>query len=495
MFYDENTPAVIVIIGIRSIFSLLSLTGIVACIWYMERHWDDDGSKLYETTKRNGQTRDDHYHNAEAGNNNKTANVEEGDNFEYQPAPNDNMNNKITVANYNNKPSDDDVVVTIPADQLEAVYPQATYLFGAFGLLTLTFCFHPRGGLYFSLWNIGCAVLVLAGGYLISLPLRTATIYQDLKLKRKIVSGLILCGILLTVASILDEASDTPWTYCTFGMILILLSNGIMWRNRKMGITWDLEGKPNTQIAVQNLGPLIFLFGIFLFWVGTNGVADADLLSKHVPIYITPRAWMAFISGCMIIVPSSLALEFAFDEGSESLGYRLDGMTFKGFDESLPLIVLGPFARAIESPLFYMIGWLLFGLSSFLPFGYSGFSFQKLFSMLICVAIGVVDSALLQPAFWSADDAEYEKYSYVYYCLFAWLATCIGIQGGAPLALSVFGAMCIAGGQKLMLNSRKRGDGWLHNRSLNPTPSVYGLGHPIFVVGWILLCLAMSIPM
>ena len=506
VFYQNDVPAIIVTFGLRSVFSMVALTIIVVCLWINERRLDDEGSKLYEVAKGNKTHGDYQSNDAESGTANandstkKTAATPDDDKeFGYRPAPDQDKGNggdgAITMDDYraNKLPES---TVQIPPEQLEGVYPPPTYMLGAFGLLTLSFFFHPNGGFYVSFWNVSSAILGMTGGYLVTMPLHDSTIQRDLELKQKAVSGLVVCGVFIAIFCILDVTTGAPWTYCTFGMIFIMTSNGIMWRSRKMGITWDLEGKPNSNITVQNLGPLMLLFGLFLFWVGMNGVDNGDMGSKHLPIYITPRAVMVFVSGCVLIVPSTLALELAFDQGSQTLGYRLDGETFNGlFGDSMPLLATGPFAKAVESPVFYLIGWFLFGLSSFLPFGGTGFTWQKLFSMLICWAIGGVDSALLQPSFWNADAVEHEKYTYLYYCLFAWLAVAIGIQGGAALALCIIGVMFIFAGSKLGMNSRKRGEAWLESRSMNPNPSVYGAGHPIYVMGWILLCISMSIPM
>jgi hypothetical protein len=55
------------------------------------------------------------------------------------------------------------------------------------------------------------------------------------------------------------------------------------------------------------------------------------------------------------------------------------------------------------------------------------------------------------------------------------------------------------------LYERKRGIPWLSTTNIGDTsntttletvlPQAYGIGQPLGIVGWILLCLAMSIPM
>ena len=53
-----------------------------------------------------------------------------------------------------------------------------------------------------------------------------------------------------------------------------------------------------------------------------------------------------------------------------------------------------------------------------------------------------------------------------------------------------------AGERKDMYDERKHGTLWLTAEpAINPNPQVYGLGQPLYIVGWIMLCTAMSVPM
>ena len=55
--------------------------------------------------------------------------------------------------------------------------------------------------------------------------------------------------------------------------------------------------------------------------------------------------------------------------------------------------------------------------------------------------------------------------------------------------------MFVIAGQKTVFGDRKRGDYWMENQKVNPNPIVYSVGEPLFMFGWILLSLAMSMPM
>jgi hypothetical protein len=261
-----------------------------------------------------------------------------------------------------------------------------------------------------------------------------------------------------------------------------------------MGVTWDGEGKPNPDITIHSLGFLMLLFSIFLLWVGTNAVLMADFNAKYIPIYLNYRAWLVFVAGLVIIVPSLLSLDLAFDEGSEALGYCLDGRTFVLASRQSTLLTLEPFARAVETPFFFLSGWVLLGLCCFMPFG-GGFTFQKLFSCLFAIGIGAVHALLLLPAYWKADVEAFKKWTYAYYGAMGLLATSIGAHGEAPLILGMFGAIFILIGQHFDMFERKRGSWWLDKQSVNPGTTVFVVGQPIYVTGWILLCLAMAVPM
>jgi hypothetical protein len=262
-----------------------------------------------------------------------------------------------------------------------------------------------------------------------------------------------------------------------------------------MGVSWEIEGKPSYDICVQSLGALTLLFGFFLLWVGTNALLMADFVSAYIPIYLNYRAWLVFVAGLIIIVPSLLALDLAFDEGSEPVEYWLNGQVFGEAFKKFTMVTLEPFAKALETPFFFMTGWLLLGLCSFMPFG-GGFSVQKLFACLLPIAIGPVYGLKVVPAYWNADAVEYRKWTYVYYALMVCFFTSIGAHGEAPLIMSMLGAIFIVIGQHVEMIERKRGNWWLQERSVNPDPiSAFGFGHPTYLVGWIMLCLGMSIPM
>jgi hypothetical protein len=127
--------------------------------------------------------------------------------------------------------------------------------------------------------------------------------------------------------------------------------------------------------------------------------------------------------------------------------------------------------------------------------------------MTICLLMAPLYAILVLPAFWKADLASFSKAGFVYYAFMILWAIAIGINGGIALLLSIVGVFLVLIGHRFDLYERKRGIGWLNEGKLKLdlsqfgldvttlTPQVYGIGQPLYAVGWFLLCLAMSIPM
>jgi hypothetical protein len=280
-----------------------------------------------------------------------------------------------------------------------------------------------------------------------------------------------------------------------------------------MGITWDSEGKPqsSSQVYVQNLATPLLVLGVFLFWIGTNVVLMADLNQTYLPIWTTvSRSWCVFLAGMLLIVPAIMALDFAFDQGSQPVAvqetlnlYKLDGSTFTRLLSDVRWVPGAFVATVLESPILLALGWTLMALTCFLPFGLTELTIQQFCAMTICFAMAPVYGIFVLPALWKGDSASFTRWSYGYYGLMVLWATSIGIRGGIALLLSIFGVLLVLVGHRWDLYERKRGIPWLATNigdaSTNTTretlAQAYGIGQPVGFIGWILLCLAMSIPM
>lgn len=279
-----------------------------------------------------------------------------------------------------------------------------------------------------------------------------------------------------------------------------------------MGISWDSEGKPkrSSEVYVQNLATPLLLLGVLLFWIGTNVVLMADLNMTYLPIWTTvSRSWCVFLAGMLLIVPAHMALDFAFDQGSQAVAvnetlhlYKLDGSTFTSLLANVRWVPEAFVATVLESPIWLALGWTLMALTCFLPFGVTELTIQQFCSMAICIAMPPVYGMFVLPALWRGDLAGFTRWSYGYYGLMVLWATSIGISGGIALLLSVIGVLFVLVGHRWDLYERKRGMPWLavsmgdaNELALKIIPQAYGIGQPLNVIGWVLLCLAMSIPM
>jgi hypothetical protein len=279
---------------------------------------------------------------------------------------------------------------------------------------------------------------------------------------------------------------------CVYASVFFFFAGYIiMWQQRTMGASWDFEGKPSRRLVIQNPGGMLLIFGLFLLWVGTSAVEAADYKMVYVPIYISGRSFVAFLAGLFIIVPASMALEYAFDEGSQvGPRYSLDGTTFTNLSRK-ELV-----GTVVESPALYLAGWSLLGLCCFLPLGGGyGFTVQRLLGLLLCVAAAGVYALRVQPAFWNADSFGFKRAFYLYAFILALMPLVVGIHSGTAVVLTFGGVALILAGQKIASYDRKTGDVWLQTEAKNAKPVMLGPGQPMYTIGWILLCLAFSLPM
>ena len=111
----------------------------------------------------------------------------------------------------------------------------------------------------------------------------------------------------------------------------------------------------------------MLIFGLYLLWIGLNAV-ELNGNGFYIPIYTGPKAWFTFIAGLGIIVPSIIALDYAFEGGSEPLDFSLNGNTI--IEATKQVTIFGkeynfaPAARSLETPYVLLFGWLLLGFSA-----------------------------------------------------------------------------------------------------------------------------------
>lgn len=180
------------------------------------------------------------------------------------------------------------------------------------------------------------------------------------------------------------------------------------------------------------------------------------------------------------MVPVVLLVDYAHDEGAEFLGFGTDGRFF---------------GRFWESPIPFVLAWTLFGVSSLLPV--SDFASVTTLQWIIlanCVLQGIDAGILIQTALYKGDMAGKTRWSIPFVLLFLALAVEIGLGAGGFAWFALLGAFLIVLGQKTVFGDRRRGDYWMENGVVNPNPIVYSAGEPIFMLGWIIMWLTISIP-
>mmetsp|Transcript_42649 Transcript_42649/g.102841 ORF Transcript_42649/g.102841 Transcript_42649/m.102841 type:complete len:540 (-) Transcript_42649:1309-2928(-) len=530
-------PSGAVIIGARSLISLVGLSTALCGYWYMEHKFDNEGAAAvgFNAGRGSGGGKSEateSYVEMEGGETpapaaaKTTTTTEEQINFHPNGARElvrvstedskstgggmyKNMVEDPIINPFASCPSDErpnDVPELSPEAQIRLYdsYPFPKVMLVGFGIWCISFLFDPSIGsarFYWNFWNLSSFFLAASIGPIMAYPIRVNTLNRDIDRKKKSITALVVVSILLCFTATADFIVDAPWFFNVFGMLFMLLSYQILRRSRRMGLSWDLQAKPADDVTVQNLGTVFLVFGVFLFWVGTNGVLNADMLQSYLPLFISSRCWCVFVAGMLLIVPSMFAMDLAFDKGSSVVTYYndyityLDGRTMSKYAKEIKLLDISPLTRLMETPFFFFCGWALMTVCVFMPFGATGLTIQKFCTFAVCLVIGPVYAFLVLPAFWRADSSSYQQYTYIYYGLMILLATAIGVGGGVELILSMTGVALILVGQRRDLYERKRGITWLKDQTTSTNPQVYGLGLPLFVLGWVFLCLAMCVPM
>ena len=263
-----------------------------------------------------------------------------------------------------------------------------------------------------------------------------------------------------------------------------------------MGVTWDEEGKAAANVPTQNVGFVILFLASLLLWLGVNSVpfqyAEED--SVKIPLYSGPRTWIVFLAGPLIIVPSQLTLDRAFDEGATyNGGFGLSGDIYLPLVQRFPYFDATPIVPKLESPLFYLCGWALLAMTQFMPFFY-GFTAGRIISFLLCLITGSLYAFKVLPSYWTGYPGPFNKWNTVYCASFCALVLSVGVHHWISCVLAFAGGCMIVAGQYVDMFDRKRGYFWINARNTNPRPSVFGIGQPMYIAGWIFLALAMSVP-
>ena len=423
------SPDLLLAYGPRALLSLGGIVTLVTGVWHVDRTWDEKGSKAYARVKKDA------------------------------------------------KPGEK---VVIPEKDLDAAFPFPWAFLLGWAMFAASYLFPVDGSttMQTSTPVLAAVVISLLLGIVASVPMGDAVRNRKDKKKAFLGMSFLILWILLTIVSSTLNGK-VAMVCCPIGMISIITSMKILWKNRKMGDTWEQEGKPNPNPVVYNLGGPLFVTGWFFFWIGMASTDQVNGLSG-LPIYFTIRSALAFMSGCGM-VPIVMMLDYAHDEGAEYVGFGTDGRYW---------------GRFLETPIPFIIAWTGLGISALLPFNFENTTTRQWLILANCILQGIDAGVLIQTALYEGDMARKNKWSLPFVILFLALAINVGIHGGVALALGLAGAILIIAGQKTVFGDRKRGDYFMQNNGKNnPNPIVYSFGEPLFMTGWILMAWAVSLPM
>eukprot|EP00978_Attheya_sp_CCMP212_P047078 scaffold421215_cov61-Attheya_sp.AAC.1 len=226
--------------------------------------------------------------------------------------------------------------VNIPTKDLQDTFPFPTAFLIGWALFGVSY-FSPMDGsidLQVTWYALLAALICLALGWIASVPMGDAVMTRNGPKKAKLGLTFVSSWLLLTIFPGYgdDQLSAIHAIFRTVGAVYIIASMKILWKFRKMGDTWEQEGKPNLNPVVYNMGGPLFVFGWFLFWVGMTAQATTDgtIISVGIPIYLNVQSAVAFLSGCGM-VPVVICLDYAHDEGAKFLGFGTDGCYFGRF--------------------------------------------------------------------------------------------------------------------------------------------------------------------
>jgi hypothetical protein len=271
--------------------------------------------------------------------------------------------------------------VDIPIKDLQDAFPFPTAFLIGWALFGVSY-FSPMDGssdFQVTWYALVAALICLALGWIASVPMGDAVMTRNGPKKAKLGLAFVSSWLLLTIFSGYGDAQLTTihTIFRTLGAVCIIASMKILWKFRKMGDSWEQEGKPNPNPVVYNMGGPLFVFGWFLFWVGMAAQATTDdITTAGIPIYLNLRSAVAFLSACGM-VPVVMCLDYAHDEGAEFLGFGTDGRFF---------------GRFMESPVPFLLAWTFFGFSSWLPIsdiGTSSTTWLEWVILLNCIAQGI----------------------------------------------------------------------------------------------------------
>ena len=278
----STTPNLLIAFGPRGLLSIVAIFTIIGGVWNADRIWDQKGSQA-------------HYERATT---------------ELDPNQNESTGLLTTV-------------ITIPEKDLNEAFPFPWIFLLGWVIFGLSYFFPVDGSLSLVVNGnvIDAAVVCLVLGWVASVPMGEAVRFRDGIKKTKLSLVFVASWLLLTIVT--GGGEPLLFAFRILGAVCIIASMKILRKFRKMGDTWEQEGKPNPNPVVYNLGGPLFCFGWFLFWIGMASTSDVAEGASGIPIYFTWRTFFAFFAG-IGMVPVVMFVDYAHDEGAEFLGFGTD---------------------------------------------------------------------------------------------------------------------------------------------------------------------------
>lgn len=250
-----STPDLFVAFGPRALWALAGIVTLVLGVWHVDRTWDEEGSRAYGKAQ---------------------------------------------------KIAKDPKNIIVPTEEINKafVFPWAFIMGWAFFAVAYFFPLDGGSSTETSTPIFVAASASLALAVIASVPMGEAVKTRNLKRKNKLGMMFAASWLVLTVSTYLGTNQTSTIVFCLIGMISIIASMKILWKFRKMGDSWEQEGKPNPNPVVYNIGGPLFVWGWFCFWVGMCGAEDVPENWQELsglPIYLNARTLLTFFSGCGMV--------------------------------------------------------------------------------------------------------------------------------------------------------------------------------------------------
>jgi len=226
------------------------------------------------------------------------------------------------------------------------------------------------------------------------------------------------------------------------------------------------------------------VIGWFLFWVAFSAVRGNDewaVDAAQIPIYVSLRSSMAFISSFAIIL-LTVVVEYVTDEHDD----LQDGLGIIGQ-------YCGRFSELFLS-LSFMTIFGVYAAASFFPAETRMRKIANTILIILFIMQGRAYGLLFQKAIPNSDANRWSRLGRIILIIFGFLVLFQSFTGWTSMLLSALGTVLIVWGHKHSMDDRKRGKLFLDTGKPNAHPVVYSLGPLYYTVGWILMALAMSIP-